>query len=550
VATDGEVMTLRAAGYIRVSTQEQADKGWNLSEDRDQIAARCEAEGWELVAIHDDGGRQGDDPDRPGLLALLGSLDEVDLVIMRQQDRISRDPVIWGTAEAAFRKAEVRVVTFTGEIDIDTPQGRFVADMFAALGKLEKGQTGQRVRQAMEARAKAGLYSAGAAPFGYRWQDKTLVVVAKEAKVVRRVFDEYLNGRSQKVIVRVLNAEGVPTPHGGPWRQSAIAKILGSVTYMGKLRFRGDVIDGAHEAIVTEEVWREAESIRTNALRRKGGRHPDGGHLLTGGLLRCTCGAAMLTRKPRAGVERARYVCSRRIEQGEGSCTQPSIRRELVDGPFLEHLLDGYLDLEAARRRIEEHSTTLLARARETVAEREAEVARIERALATTERDYDAGDITGKQYSARQERLTAELQGALNACEQAREHAQVIERHGPVGDAEKVLLEHLATIKRAVSEAGERAPDVDALRNVIGQLFESVQLARSGTIPSGHDADGWIEQDREPTVLEADGERYWLLLTLRWSAVDAETFSPIGQAMPSPEWQSYPHGFFSRHCWW
>ena len=68
---------MRAAGYIRVSTQEQATNGWNLDEDRKLIEARCEREGWELVAIHDDGGRQGDDPDRPGLGALLASLDEL-----------------------------------------------------------------------------------------------------------------------------------------------------------------------------------------------------------------------------------------------------------------------------------------------------------------------------------------------------------------------------------------------------------------------------------------------------------------------------------------
>ena len=63
---------IRAAGYLRVSTQEQADKGWNLGEDRKLIRERCDREGWgRLMRIYDDGGRQGDDPDRPGLHALL-----------------------------------------------------------------------------------------------------------------------------------------------------------------------------------------------------------------------------------------------------------------------------------------------------------------------------------------------------------------------------------------------------------------------------------------------------------------------------------------------
>ena len=95
---------MRAAGYIRVSTEEQKVHGWNLGEDSALILER-----YPDAVLFDDGGRQGDDPNRPALLAMLGRLDEFDVVIMRQQDRISRDPVIWGTAEAAFRKAGVRV---------------------------------------------------------------------------------------------------------------------------------------------------------------------------------------------------------------------------------------------------------------------------------------------------------------------------------------------------------------------------------------------------------------------------------------------------------
>ena len=143
--------------------------------------------------IYDDAALQGDDPERPKLLALLAELDSYDVVIMRQQDRISRDPVIWGTCAAAFQKARVRVETFTGTIDLDTPQGRFVADMMAAVGKLEKGQTAQRVRQAVQARARAGQHL-GVAPYGYRFEDKLLVTVANEAVIVERIYADYVRG--------------------------------------------------------------------------------------------------------------------------------------------------------------------------------------------------------------------------------------------------------------------------------------------------------------------------------------------------------------------
>src|SRR5437763_14938867 len=114
---------MRAAGYIRVSTAEQVEHGLNLAEDRRLTADLCERRGWELVELYDDGGRQGDDPDRPGLLRMLSELERFDVLVIRSQDRLSRDPVIWHTAAAALQKAAVRLETFHGQIDLDTPQG-------------------------------------------------------------------------------------------------------------------------------------------------------------------------------------------------------------------------------------------------------------------------------------------------------------------------------------------------------------------------------------------------------------------------------------------
>jgi site-specific DNA recombinase len=64
---------MKAAGYVRVSTDEQVRDGWNLDEDKARIRELADREGWELVEIYDDGGRQGDDFDRPGLRSMLAA---------------------------------------------------------------------------------------------------------------------------------------------------------------------------------------------------------------------------------------------------------------------------------------------------------------------------------------------------------------------------------------------------------------------------------------------------------------------------------------------
>src|SRR4051812_25949790 len=115
----GAERQLRAAGYVRVSTEEQVKHGWNLDEDRTRIAERAEAEGWQLVEVFDDGGLQGDDPSRPGLQRMLASLDDLDVIVMRSLDRLSRDLLIYAEVRNALRAAGVQVWSFEGPMAFD-----------------------------------------------------------------------------------------------------------------------------------------------------------------------------------------------------------------------------------------------------------------------------------------------------------------------------------------------------------------------------------------------------------------------------------------------
>lgn len=561
---------LRVAGYVRVSTEEQRKHGWNLGEDRRVIEEKVAAidlserkdgrPGASLVEVFDDGGRQGDDPDRPGFLALLAALPDLDVVVIRQQDRITRSPGIWDMAQAAFVKHKVRILTFTAEIDLDTPQGQFMADMMAAVGKLEKGQIGQRVRQALEARARAGYVPGGHARYGYRWHhegdEKLIVPVDAEGAIVCRIYEDYANGMGQRQIARALENEGL-TNRGGVWRQNAVSRILSDPIYMGTIVFNGKELPGKHTAIIKPALWKK---VQANKGRRKGGRHADGGHLLVRGVLRCgQCGSAMIPRKERPGVERARYVCSGRIEYGKEFCEQPSVRREIVDEPFLANVLDHYMDLEAARHRIAQRIATDLALAVEAVEQARAEVDRTGSRLARIQRGWQEGVLDDEDYQEQRNAVRLEMEAAEAALGRAERHAEHVEEHGPTADAEAMLVEQLAAVKHAVAEGAGSAPDVLALRNAISDLFESVELIDLTTKPygSGRTTEGFVPGDRPNAVAkEKDQPRYALLPRVRWSSVDLDTSSPIGQLTPVPPSPQYaaplinPDSTLARYCWW
>jgi site-specific DNA recombinase len=551
----------KAAVYTRVSTEEQAEKGHSIEMQEQRAQEHAQAQGWEVVGVFSDRGWSGAREDRPALQKVLAMLDEIDCIVIWSMDRLTRDLGLFAKLVGLLNEHGVQIESLTGRIDVATPAGELHAGIEAVVGQFERKRIGERVKAVLADRARKGEHNGGPAPYGYAWQDKRLAVAEAEAAIIRRIFDDYLHGVSQKSIARALQAEGVQTRHGGPWRQSQIARMVSSPIAAGLVRFKGEVFEGNHEAIIDRAVWDRVQGIRTTPTRQAGGRNPGGAHLLTRGVLRCgQCGSALIPRKARPNGGKDRYECQGRVQHGREFCAQPSIRRELVDQPFLRNLLDHYIDFEATRQRIEDRAASDLKVASEVETEAEADVARIERALATTERDYDQGEITGRQYAAREARLTGELEAAHAAVQQARSRAQAIEASGVSIDTEETLLRDLAMLKQAVAGGVEAAPNLDALRNVIGQLFESIELIRhlpdrpgfgSGRVSGS----GVIVPTGGPDPGVLDGDRsYWLLPRLRASAVDLVTFRPIGQAMPVPPSPQYPtspaNSFLWRYCWW
>ena len=482
------------------------------------------------------------------------------MVVINSLDRLGRSTKNLLDLYDSFEAENVALVFLRERLDTSTPVGRLLRTLLSAIAEFERDLIAERTSTTLAARAGRGLHTGGAAPSGYHWtDDKTLVPDRDQAELERRIFSDYIDGMGQRAIVRALNAAG-----GRKWHQSAISRILSNVIYTGRLEYgkRGatarPTFDSQHEAIVSQDVFDRVRAIRTDANRPRSGRHPDGAHLLTRGLLRCSCGAAMIPRKARKGVERERYVCSGRIAEGGAVCSQLSIRRELIDEPFLHHLLEGHIDIEATVKRIEERTSSALVDARQALDEAERELQRCDARLARVQRGWQDDVIDDTEYVRQRTELLAEQEAATAAHERARAHGEQIEHAAVPGEAEQALLGYLAALKQAMGDRAGRAPDLAALRNVIGQMFSSVQLLRCRTSPDGYivetpaEAAGTVLhpdwKDHIPAA--SDGEYVYLLWpALRSEAVDPSG-RPIGHEMPVPWSGQYPHGFLCRYCWW
>jgi DNA invertase Pin-like site-specific DNA recombinase len=402
---------------------------------------------------------------------------------------------------------------------------------------------GLAVRDGLMRRAKRGKLAGGPRPYGYRWVARLddqgrrvshLVVVPVEAEVVKRIYAETIRGVSQRGLARVLTNEGVPTTSGSVWVQGTVSTLIRNPLYMGKVRHRGEVYPGVHEAIVSAEVWERAQEVREARVRRAGGRWPKGSHLCTRGLLRCgRCGWALIPRTDPGRVNYEVYECHGRRTRGVEFCSQGSIRRELIDTPLLDHLTRHYIDLDETRRQMEERAAADLSVARQALAQAEAEAAAAEAKLTRVRTHYQEGRIEPEDWREQRPGLVAGLEAAQKAVLRAQEHVQGLEaRRGPT-DSEQALLQRLATIRSGVADVLGQAPDLNTLRLTLSDLFESFELIPWPGFGQGQ-GEGFTPA--ENPALEAGGATYALLPRLRWSAVDREAGLVVRKAvLPLPE---------------
>ncbi|MCC7473956.1 MAG: recombinase family protein [Pirellulales bacterium] len=172
---------------------------------------------------------------------------------------------------------------------------------------------------------------------GYAVKDTKLVVHKIEAERVRQIFEMYLEYQSLLATVTELNRRGWTTKHwttkkgvqrgGRLFTKNNLYALLTNVTYIGQIRYKDEVHPGAHEPLVSDELFRKAQAL----LERNGhtgGRAVRNKHgALLRGLLRCRpCGCAMSHTYTSKGNRRYRYyVCGTAQQRGWSQCVAPSV---------------------------------------------------------------------------------------------------------------------------------------------------------------------------------------------------------------------------------
>ena len=317
--------------YTRVSTTMQID-GYSLDAQKTKMKAFCDYNEYEIAGEYEDAGKSGKSIE--GRIAfnqmmddIKSGKDEVSYVLVFKLSRFGRNAADVLATLQVMQDFGVNLICVEDGIDSSKDAGKLMISVLSAVAEIERENIRVQTMEGRMQKAREGKWNGGFAPYGYSLIDGKLEVNEEEAVAIRMIFDQYVNTDLEaNGIAKYLENHGIhkiARQNGtNPLFDAAlIRRIIQNPVYSGKISYgrrrtekvhgtRNEyrqvktddylLVDGLHEALVSEEVWEQAQ-VKVAAQAKKYEKvNRDKGekiHLLSG-ILKCpVCGSGMYGNK-------------------------------------------------------------------------------------------------------------------------------------------------------------------------------------------------------------------------------------------------------------
>ncbi len=372
--------------YVRVSTAMQVDtKDGSLDTQESELKKFLEMnstneEKWELVDLYREEARSGKNTKRPQLKRLLDDIRSrtIDTVIVTRIDRFTRSIIDFYKIWEVFQEYDVEFISKWDSFDTSTPIGRAMLNIILVFAQLERETVSDRTRKKMQWRAEQGLWNGGRL-LGYKIDPENsgvLIFHKEEKKLVKLIFEKYLELGSVSALVKYLHEHGYKTPQfesrrgrkggGRKFYKSGIFSILSNPAYTGKIRFGENIYEGKHKGIISEELFKKVnDTLKEHAPKRRNFKAKRKYVFLLQGLIRCgKCGSYMTPRSSTGRNDTYFYYECTKANKSEGiDCDAQYVPADSAEQAVVEEIKDISLDkkqIEEIVRRANEESSKAL----------------------------------------------------------------------------------------------------------------------------------------------------------------------------------------------
>lgn len=221
----------RVVGYVRVSTERQADEGASLAAQRRKLAAWCELYSCELVEVlADEGASAKSMAGRPGLEAALRRVrsGDCDGLLVAKLDRLTRSTRDLGELLDDAGRRGWSLMSVGEQLDTSSAVGRLMVGILGTVAQWEREAIGERTSDAMRQMAAEGRYTGGPVPYGYRLgaEGGRLEVDPAEQAALSAIRELRAAGLSLRKVAAALETRGMLARSGRRWSAGSLLNVL------------------------------------------------------------------------------------------------------------------------------------------------------------------------------------------------------------------------------------------------------------------------------------------------------------------------------------
>ena len=360
----------KVCAYARVSTDSEEQLTSYSSQINHYTNYIKSNSDWEFAGVYADEGISGTQvKKRTEFMRMIDDAlnGKIDMIIAKSISRFARNTLDTLKYVRLLREHNVDVYFEKENIHTLELDSEMFLTLYSAFAQAESESTSQNVKMGMRAKMKRGEMNGIARIYGYIWNKETkeLEINEEQAKIVRQVFNWYINGKGTQTISRLLNEKGILTYTGKRWTSSRIRNMIINEKYVGDLISQKWYIENPishravqnfgekekyyvkdhHIPVISREVWNKAQEIyekRSSKVIPEGSKHPTNYSKRYPFSSKITCGFCGTTYVRRHGSKKKDgtipyyWMCYQRVYDKKDCKDSRYIREDILEKMFIE----------------------------------------------------------------------------------------------------------------------------------------------------------------------------------------------------------------------
>lgn len=347
-----------AVAYARYSSTNQREE--SIDAQLRAIREYCERENIELIAEFTDEAISGKSDNREDFQNMISQLLkghlQADFVLVHKFNRFARNKYDSALYKKKLKDIDIKVISVSQKID-DTPEGELLEGFLETIDQYYSANLAVEVRKGLRENALKGKHSGGQVLFGYSLDDEGYYVPNENAKIVKRIFEEYAQGYAKTEICERLNKEGYRNQRGKKFNTRTLYDLLRNEKYIGNyvytidkketIRLDGIIKDHPIDKrlwITVQELCKDS-SEKTKARQRTKKRY----YYLTGKAYCEECGSKICSNGSKRSNGKGKlnyyYQCVGKVKEKNG-CKLPALNKDWVEPRVLKAIMDVVMNEE------------------------------------------------------------------------------------------------------------------------------------------------------------------------------------------------------------